>query len=111
MAPVTEMNDVAEGSAPVRAVGGLDRGQPSEFGDLVACLDEGGAIGTLNLVSHSGPPLRNTHHATHCTGAAYQNAATLCSTPRPPTPAGGTNMRGHGDRDGASPEHRPKPPH
>src|SRR3546814_18641504 len=85
MAPVTEMNDVAEGSAPVRAVGGLDRGQLSEFGDQVACLDEGGAIGNMNLVSQSGPPLRNTHHATDCTGAAFQNAAPLCSTIRSPT--------------------------
>src|SRR3546814_20632671 len=74
------MNDVAEGSAPVRAVGGLDRGQLSEFGDQVACLDKGGAIGNMNLVSQSGPPLRNTHHATDCTGAAFQNAAPLCST-------------------------------
>src|SRR3546814_19044627 len=98
MAPVTEMNDVAEGSAPVRAVGGLDRGQLSEFGDQVACLDEGGAIGNMNLVSQSGPPLRNTHHATDCTGAAFPNAAPLFSPIRSPTSAGGHIWRGQGAR-------------
>lgn len=56
LAPAAEMDDVAEGSAAVRAVGGLDHRQFAIFRDQRARFQEGGPISNMNIVSQVNRP-------------------------------------------------------
>jgi hypothetical protein len=53
LAPMAEMNDVAERTAAIRPIGGFDRRQFAIFLEEIAGLRQGRAIENMNMMSHA----------------------------------------------------------